>query len=111
MIAAPANSEPDFYGAMIRSAKIGPRRELTLCIETWPKGRRNLAAKSPALGFGAIGNFAETQKPNLAADGLQYLKELSTSTIRRRVVEMQFDPTGKRVSMVANKIALIDRDS
>jgi hypothetical protein len=78
------------------------------------KGKANFGGGEVAtLRFGAIENFEETQKlfANLPAHGLHYLKELSTSTARRRVVEMQFDPAGKRVSIVANKIAQIDRDS
>jgi hypothetical protein len=106
MIAAPANSEPDFYG---RSAKIGPRRELTLRIETWPKGKMKFGGgEIVTLRFGAIENFEEIQKlfANLPADGLHYLKQLSKSTARRRAVEMEFDRAGKRVRIVADKIAL-----
>jgi hypothetical protein len=52
MISAPANSEPDFCGAMIR-AKIDPRRELMLRTATRPRGK---------VKFDAIKNSAELQK-------------------------------------------------
>ena len=114
MITAPGNSEPDFYGAMIRSAKIGPRQELTLLIETWPKKKPTFGGgEIVTLRFGAIENFEEIQVlfASLPTDGLHYLKESNKSTARRRVVELEFDRTGKRVSIIANKIALMDRKS
>jgi hypothetical protein len=64
------------------------------------------------LRFSAIDNFEEIEKhfANLPADRLHYLQGLSKSTARRRVAEMEFDRTGKHVGIIANKMALIDRE-
>jgi hypothetical protein len=98
MISAPANSEPDFYGAMIR-AKIGPRRELMLRTATWPRGKGEIRRHREFCGTSET--FAD-----VPADSLRYLKELSKPKARRRVIEMEFGRTGERIQIIAKKIAL-----
>jgi hypothetical protein len=95
MVNCPLGSEPD--GAKIRGAKTGPRRELTLRIEIWPKGKAMFGGGDLfKLRFGAIFNYEEVRRffMKVPVDGLHYLRELSESNPHRHVIEMEFDRTG-----------------
>ncbi|HVO78493.1 MAG TPA: hypothetical protein VMT39_00605 [Candidatus Bathyarchaeia archaeon] len=108
-IEAPAGAEPDYHGAMIRDAKLGPRRELTLCIETWPKGKPVLEGGDiVTLRFGAVANYEEIERffANPPTDGLHYLRESSESRPNRRIVEMEFDRSDDRLRIIAGKVSV-----
>ena len=97
-----------FYGAIIREARIGPRRELRLRIETWPEGSHRFGGGDMViLRFGAIANFSEVQsvfaKP--PADSLHYIRYLDESNERRHIVEMEFDRIELRVRIVSGKLS------
>ena len=108
VVDAPAGAEHNYYGAAIRSAKIGPRRELTLCIETWPKGKFTFGGGNlVTLRFGAIFNYEEVRQffAEVPKDELHYLKELSESKANRRIVEMEFDRSGHRIRIAAGNVS------
>jgi hypothetical protein len=84
----------NFYGAQIREAKIGPRRELTLLLETWPKNSFSFGGRDlVTLRFGALFNFEEVQKffARPINESLHYLRYARESNRRRHVIEMEFD--------------------
>jgi hypothetical protein len=106
-IEAPEGSEPNYYGAMIRYAKPGPRRELILRIETWPKGRATFGGGDVvAFRFGAIVNYEEVRRffVKVPKEGLHYLRELNDSNPGRHVIEMEFDRTAGRIRIIAGKV-------
>ena len=48
---------------MVRDAKLGPRRELVLQIETWPRGKVTFGGGDiVVLRFGAIEKFDEVRR-------------------------------------------------
>lgn len=106
--------ERDYYGAMIRGAETGPRRELRLLIEIWPKGKSTFGGGDfVTIRFGAIENYEEV-RPYFASvpiEGLHYLRELSECTPRRHVFEMEFDRTGDRVRIIAGNALGLRRKS
>jgi len=70
----------NFYGAIIRKVRIGPRRELHLQVETWPEGSPPFGGGDLVmLQFGAISNFAEVQNffAKVPAESLQCIRYLS----------------------------------
>jgi hypothetical protein len=108
VVDAPAEAEHNYYGAMIRDAKMGPRRELTLQLETWPKGKPTFGGGDLfTLRFGAIVNYEEVQRffAKVPIDGLHFLREPSESSAHRRVIEMEFDRTGDRIKIIAGKVS------
>ena len=107
-INAPKGSEPNYYGAMIRDAKLGPRRELILRIETWPQGKVMFGGGDVVtLRLGAIVNYEEVQRffTKVRTDGLHYLRELRESNPRRHVIEMEFDRSDDRITIIAGKVS------
>jgi hypothetical protein len=104
---ASVGDDRDYYGAVIREATLGPRRELTLRIELWPAGRMTFGGGDlVTLRFGAIVNFAEVQLffANVPVDSLHYLRYLNKPKSRRQVVEMEFDRTGDSIRIDAGNI-------
>ena len=64
VVYAPAGAEPGYRVATIRDARVGPRRELTLLMETWTKGKSTVRSGDGdlvTLRFGAVSNYAEVQ--------------------------------------------------
>lgn len=109
MISAPIEAMCDFYGAIIHDAKLGPRHELNLRIETWREGKNTFGGGVVVnLRFGAIYNYEEVQEffANIPADGLHYLRELSESKANRRIIEMEFDRTGARIRIIARNVSM-----
>jgi hypothetical protein len=107
-IDAPAGSEENYYGAIVRDAKTGPRRELTLQIVTWPKGKVTFGSGDVVtLRFGAIINYEEVQRffTKVRNDGLHYLRELRESSPQRHIIEMEFDRTADRIRIIAGKVS------
>ena len=107
-IDGPSDSEANYYGAIVRDAKTGPRRELTLQIATWPKGKVTLeSGEVVTLRFGAIVNYEEVQRffTRVRNDGLHYLRELRESSPRRHIIEMEFDRTEDRIRIIAGKVS------
>jgi hypothetical protein len=39
MVESASGMGNDYCGAIVRDVKVGPRREIVLRIETWPKGK------------------------------------------------------------------------
>ena len=110
MITAPPDSEADFYGALVRASAVGPRREVALRIETWRKGKVFFTGGGMVtLRLGAIENYEEVRAffRETPADSLHYLREVSKPRARLRVIEMEFDRSGKRLRIVAGKASLI----
>jgi hypothetical protein len=98
----------DFYGAIVRSAVVGPRQELMLSLETWPKGSHKFAGGPiVAIRFGAIENFEEVQRFAAAVpqSGLHYLRHTPESKPGRHIVEMEFDRTGERFMITARHLS------
>ncbi len=98
----------NFYGAIIRKVRIGPRRELNLQVETWPEGSHRFEGGDlVTLRFGAISNFAEVQDffAKAPAESLHYIRYLSESHERRHVIEMEFDRTEQRVKIISGKLS------
>jgi len=103
--------EADFSGAKIREAKLGPRRELTLTIELWRKGKHDFGGGPVvALRFGAISNYDEVKRffevLTVPSELLHYLRYASTPSQGRQVVEMEFDRSYAQIRISAGKIAL-----
>ncbi len=91
VVDAPQGAEHDYYGTIILDTKTGPRRELTLRIETWPKGKVTFGGgEAITLHFAAIVDYEEVQRffSKVRMDGLHYLRELSESNPHRHVIEM-----------------------
>ena len=110
----PIGTEVEYYGAIVRGTKTGPRRELTLLLETWPKGKTAFGSGDlVAIRFGSIANYETVQKyfTKIPGDSLHYLRELKESTARRRVIEMEFDRTGDRIIILAGKVSKPARES
>jgi hypothetical protein len=97
-----------FYAAMIRDIKLGPRHELTLDIETFPKSTHYFKdGKMITIRFGAISNYGEVQEffAKIPFESLHYLREITRSG-SHRIFEMEFDGTGKQIQIVAGNIAI-----
>ena len=93
---------------MIRDVKMGPRRELTLRIETWRKGKVTFGGgEVVTLRFGAIVNLEEVRRffSTVPMEGLHYLRELSKSTARRHIIDLEFDSTGERIRIIAGNVS------
>jgi hypothetical protein len=104
----------NFYGAIIRKVRIGPRRELNLQVETWPEGSHRFGGgDAVTLRFGAVSNFAEVQSffSKAPIDSLHYIRYLRESHERRHVIEMEFDRTGQRVKIISGKLSTWSADS
>jgi hypothetical protein len=99
-------AERDYYGAVIREATLGPRREITLRIELWLQGQSTGGGSLVTLRFGAIKNFAEVQQFFAAVpmETLHHLRHVSQPRRRHHVVEMEFDRSGERIWIVAGSI-------
>ena len=94
---------------MVREVRLGPRRELTLSIETWPKAQPFFGAGTLVrVRFGAIANFEETQRFFAHAPGelLHYLRYASKPSPGRHVVEMEFDRTEARIQIIAGNMSI-----
>jgi hypothetical protein len=108
VVAAPSAAEYDYYGSRIRDATTGPRRELLHRIETWRRGKVKFGGGAVVtLRFGAVVNFEEVQRLFIRVPmlGLHYLRELSESTPRRHVIEMEFDGSGERIRTIAGRVS------
>lgn len=106
---APPESRRDFYGAIIREAKVGPRHELSLRLETWRQEKHTFGGGVFVnLRFGAINNFDDVKKffHRLPNDGLHYLREGRESKVDRRVIEIEFDRTESRINIIARKVTM-----
>lgn len=113
-IEAPSGSDANYYGAIIRAAKTGRRRELTLRIETWPQGKVTFGSgEVVALRLGAIVNYEEVERffAKVRNDGLHYLRELGKTTPGRHIIEMEFDRSGDRIAIIAGKVSRLACDS
>jgi hypothetical protein len=98
----------NFSGAIIRKARVGPRRELRLQVETWPEDSHRFGGGDlVTLRFGAIANFAEVQNffAKVPAESLHYIRYLSESHERRHVIEIEFDRTDQRVKIISGKLS------
>ena len=99
----------EFYGAVIRDAKLGPRRELQLSLETWREGQHTFGGGViVSIRFGAIYNYEEVKEffAHVPADGLHYLRELSESKPDRRIIEIQFDSSDASVRIIARNVSM-----
>ena len=106
MVESASGVGSDYYGAIVRDVKLGPRREIALRIETWPKGKSTFGGGDiVTLRFVAIVNYEEVQKyfAKVPFESLHYLRELNESTERRHVFEMEFDRSGDRIRIIAGK--------
>jgi hypothetical protein len=107
-IATPAGSDKaNYYGAIIREAKMGPRRELTLRIETWPQGKVTFGSGVVTLRFGAIVNYEEVHRffKKVRSDGLHFLRDSVKASPHRHVIEMEFDRSEDRIAIIAGRVS------
>jgi hypothetical protein len=114
MVESASGMESDYYSAIVRDVKAGPRREMVLRIETWPKGKSTFGSGDiVTLRFAAIVNYEEVRKyfARVPVESLHYLRELSESTARRHVVEMEFDRSGDRIRIIAGKFSKLAHES
>lgn len=98
----------DFYGAIIREAKLGPRHELILSIETWPHPKQQFGGGEVVrLRFGAIINYQEVKRffATIPTDSLHYLRHSKKSTPRRHVIEIEFDGSEARITIIAGNVS------
>lgn len=105
---SPITAPRDFYGAIIREAKLGARHELLLTIETWPHPQQRFGGGDViTLRFGAIANYEEVKRffAKVPADSLHYLRYSSKSTPRKHVVEIEFDGSESRITIVAGNVS------
>ena len=105
----------DFYGAFITEAKTGPRRELHLSVELWPRGVsgqrlawRRGEGRIVHIRFGGIANFDTvdaffTEFANSAnsGEGLHHLRYDAgvPSKPGRLFLEIEFDRTGDGIQI------------
>lgn len=109
VIVAPETSEEEFYGAIIRDVKLGPRHELTLQIETWPRGKSSFGGGEVlAIRFGAISNYDEVKSffETPQCDGFHYLRETKESKPNRRVVEIEFDGADGPITIRSRNVSM-----
>jgi hypothetical protein len=109
---SPITAARDFYGAIIRQATLGPRRELVLRIEAWPHPNPKFGdGDVVTLRFGAISNYEEVKQffATVPTDSLHYLRYSSKSSPRRNVIEMEFDRSEARITIVAGNVARYDK--
>jgi hypothetical protein len=102
--------ERDYYGAVIRSLQFGPRHDLTLQVDIWPK--RNTAtdgtvAQQVMVRFGGISNYEEVVqafKGLNTNESLHYLRDAPASKPTKRLVDMEFDRTEQRIRIIASHV-------
>ena len=105
---SPITEPRDFYGAVIRETKLGPRHELILSIETWPHPQPQFGGgKVVRLRFGAITNYEEVKRffATIPSDSLHYLRYSSKPTPRKHVIEIEFDGSEARITIVAGNLS------
>jgi hypothetical protein len=61
----------------------------------------------------AIINYEEVQEyfAKVPFESLHYLRELNEPTVRRHVVEMEFDRSGDRIRIIAGKLWKLKHES
>ena len=105
---SPITAPRDFYGAVIRETKLGPRHELRLAIETWPHPQQRFGGGEVVkLRFGAITNYDEVKRffATIPTDSLHYLRYSKKSSPRKHVVEIEFDGSEARITIIAGKVS------
>ena len=108
---SPIAAGRDFYGAIIREAKLGPRHELILSIETWPHPQQQFGGgKVVRLRFGAIANYEEVERffATPPTESLHYLRYSKKSTPRKHVMEIEFDRSEARITIIAGSVSRED---
>lgn len=104
----PITAVQDLYGAIIREAKLGPRHELSLAIETWAHPRQRFGGGEVVrLRFGAIANYEDVKRffATIPTDSLHYLRYSKKSTSRKHVIEIEFDGSEARITIIAGKVS------
>jgi hypothetical protein len=105
---SPLTAVRDFYGAIIREAKLGPRHELSLAIETWPHPQQRFGGGEVVrLRFGAIANYEDVKRffATTPTELLHYLRYSKKSTPRKHVIEIEFDRSEARLTIIAGKVS------
>jgi hypothetical protein len=100
----------DYDGAVIRSVQFGPRYELTLELDIWPK--QNTATdgtgSQPArVRFGGISIYDEVARAfeNLNVhESLNYMREAPGSKPTRHLIDIEFDRTEQHIRIIANHV-------
>jgi hypothetical protein len=97
-----------FYAAVIRSSRLGPRRELTLIVETFPRSAHSFKdGKMIEIRFGAISNYEEIYQffSTVPSESLHHLRAESRSG-SDCVVDLEFDRSGKHIQIIASHIVV-----
>lgn len=105
---SPIVAVQDFYGAIIREAKLGPRHELHLAIETWPHPQQQFGGGEVVkLRFGAITNYEDVKRffATIPTGSLHYLRYSKKSTPRKHTIEIEFDGSEARITIIAGKVS------
>ena len=110
------NLKHDYYDALVREARLGPRRELSLCLELReeaPGGER----KAVTIRFGGITNFDEVslfferfESSPSRWERLHFLRYSAerTSKPNNLLIEIQFDRTGDEVDICCRNVSVSD---
>jgi hypothetical protein len=100
----------DYGGALIRSVRIGPRHELTLELDIWPKHHTTTDGTGfqfATVRFGGISNYDEVarvfESTNIH-ESLHYMRDAVGSKPTRRLVDIEFDRTGQRIRIIASHV-------
>jgi hypothetical protein len=100
----------NYDGAVIRSVRLGPRHELTLELDIWPKHNTatdGTGAKLATVRFGGISNYDEVGRAfeNLNVhESLHYMRDALGSKPTRRLIEIAFDRTEQHIRIIANHV-------
>jgi hypothetical protein len=100
----------DYDGAVIRSVRFGPRYELTLELDIWPKHNTATDGSGSQLAtvrFGGISNYDEVARAfkNLNVyESLHHMRDALGSKPTRRVIDIEFDRTEQHIRIVANHV-------
>ena len=100
----------DYGGAVIRSARVGPRHELTLELNIRPKHNTatdGTGSQLATVRFGGISNYDEVARvfENLNVhESLHYIRDASGSKPTRRLIDIAFDRTEQHIRIIATHV-------
>ena len=110
------NLKHDYYDALIREARLGPRRELSLSLELSDEAQGG-ERKAVTIRFGGITNFDEVslffehfESSPSRWEGLHFLRYSAerTSKPNNLLIEMQFDRTDDEVCVGCRNVSVSD---
>lgn len=100
----------DYNGAVIRSVRLGPRHELTLQLDIWPKHNTatdGTGSQFAEVRFGGISNYDEVVRGFESLnvhESLHHMRDARGSKPTRRLIDIEFDRTGHLIRIIANHV-------